>query len=87
MQKIKMKSISSGPDGVMHPGMIYSVEDGEGKTLVDGGYATYETAMVSPVSIEKAGKSPNLNKIKAVSESMPKTPEKSAEQKIEWGKK
>lgn len=82
MRMIKMITISSGPDGVMHPDTIYPVEDKEAKALVDGGYATYETAMVKNTSPEKAGKSPDLNKIKDAAD------EKSEpETKPMWGKK
>lgn len=73
MRMIKMITISSGPDGVMHPDTIYPVEDKEAKALVDGGYAVYETTTVNPALIEKAGKSPNLAKIKEVAETETKT--------------
>lgn len=63
---LKENSICAGPEGTMRPGIPYRVGDVEAKALVDGGYADYETAMVSPASVQKAGKSPDIAKIKEV---------------------
>ena len=72
MQRVKMNSISAGPDGCLHRGETYPLEDGEAKALVDAGYATYETAMVQPF----AKPAPDLEQIKkaaeVVTESKPK---------------
>ena len=37
--KIKMITLSAGPDGARQPGRTYTVSDAEGKALVGGGYA------------------------------------------------
>jgi hypothetical protein len=37
--KVKMLTLSAGPDGARQPGRIYPVSAEEGKALVDGGYA------------------------------------------------
>lgn len=36
--KIKMLTISAGPDGVIRPGDVIDVEKKEGKALIGGGY-------------------------------------------------
>jgi len=66
MKTIKMKSISSGPEGTMHPNVKYTLDEKEAKELVDGGYAEYETAMMPSKVVEKAGKSPDVDAIKKV---------------------
>lgn len=81
MKKIKMKSISAGPDMVMHPGECYTIDADVAKVLVDGGFATYETMTVNPKSIEQAGKSPDVKEIKKAVDAPP-TPDKEVE-KIE----
>lgn len=37
--KIRMITLSAGPDGARQPGRTYTVSDAEGKALVGGGYA------------------------------------------------
>jgi hypothetical protein len=37
--KVKMLTLSAGPDGTRQPGKVYLVSADEGKVLVDGGYA------------------------------------------------
>ena len=44
MKRITMKSLSAGPDGAMHPGKTYPVDDKTAKDLVDGKYAEYAGA-------------------------------------------
>ena len=46
ISKVVMKSISSGPNGVRHKNKTYTVSVAEAKSLVDGGFAEQETAMV-----------------------------------------
>lgn len=38
--KVKMITMSAGPEGSMHPGKTYDVNQEEGQALVDGEYAT-----------------------------------------------
>lgn len=37
--KVKMLTLSAGPDGARQPGKTYPVSAEEGKALIDGGYA------------------------------------------------
>lgn len=37
--KIKMRTKSAGPEGVMLPGQVYDVSEAEGKALCNGRYA------------------------------------------------
>lgn len=46
MIRVKMKTISAGPNGVLHPDTTYPVDETFAKALVSGGYAEYETAML-----------------------------------------
>ncbi|MGM0882603.1 MAG: hypothetical protein ACQEXQ_16370 [Bacillota bacterium] len=39
--KIKMNTLSAGPEGTLHQGGIYSLPVDEAKELVDGKYAIY----------------------------------------------
>lgn len=41
MPKIRMKTMSAGPDGVMQQGVIYLVSAEEAESLVNGNYAEY----------------------------------------------
>lgn len=41
MKRIKMHTLSAGPDGVMEIGKVYSVDDKTAATLVKGGFARY----------------------------------------------
>jgi hypothetical protein len=55
MREIKMKAISSGPEGQRHVGQVLTVAKTVAAELVKGGYAEYtgkETATIAP--IEKA---------------------------------
>ena len=65
MKKIRMNSISSGPDGVMHMGQEYTVAAAMADELIKGGYATemlvnpkpvvqMEKAVVTPAETRKA---------------------------------
>jgi hypothetical protein len=64
MISVKMNSISAGPDGCLHRGEVYPLEDGEAKALVDAGYATYETAMINAPKKQ----TPDLEQIKKAAE-------------------
>lgn len=37
--KVKFKTLSAGPSGVIRPGDTVEVSDSEAKLLIDGGYA------------------------------------------------
>jgi hypothetical protein len=58
MREIKMKSISSGPEGSRHIGQKVTVPKHEAAALVKGGYAEYttiqppETAVIVPKETE-----------------------------------
>lgn len=39
MPKVKMKTLSAGPDGVMDIGKVYDVTAKEAKALIEGRYA------------------------------------------------
>lgn len=41
MQKVKMKTLDAGPNGVRIPGQVVDVDAKEAQALVDGGYAEY----------------------------------------------
>ena len=84
MRKVKMLNISAGPEGTKHSGVVYPFDDDEAKMLVDGGYGVYETMMVNSISIDKAGKSPDVKEIKNLVED-----EKKEEPLVKpvWGKK
>ena len=41
MKRITMKTLSAGPNGAMHPGKTYPVDDKIAKTLVNGRFAEY----------------------------------------------
>ena len=86
MRKVKMLSISAGPEGTKHSGVVYPFDDCEAKMLVDGGYGIYETTAVNSDSINKAGKSPDVEEIKKLVEdsAAPVTPDLV---KPVWGKK
>ncbi len=63
MKEIRLKTIMAGPDGVLHPGQVVSMEDAQADDLVEGGYAEYtvpararpvETAVAPVETVEKA---------------------------------
>jgi hypothetical protein len=37
--KISMKTLASGPNGVLRPGEVYNLSDEEAKQLIEGRYA------------------------------------------------
>lgn len=63
---VKMKSISAGPDGVLHAGVEYPLPLERARELIEGGYATgmletpkpatpvMETAVITPPEIAAA---------------------------------
>ncbi|NRF91536.1 hypothetical protein HQN89_10945 [Paenibacillus frigoriresistens] len=48
--RIRMKTMSAGPEGVMQQGVIYNVSDEEAKALVEGNYAEFVDAVEPPPS-------------------------------------
>lgn len=57
--KIKMRTLSAGPDGVMDVGKIYTVSVEEARQLVDGRYA--EALEPFPESDKQAKPPENIN--------------------------
>jgi hypothetical protein len=58
MRRIKMKTISAGPDGAMEAGKVYPVSNEIAQSLVNGGYAEY----VEDLKLEKAINQEELEK-------------------------
>lgn len=50
--KVKMRTLSAGPDGIRRIGSIVDVSDYEGLQLVNGGYAEELPTVTEPIAIQ-----------------------------------
>lgn len=52
--RVRMRTLASGPEGIMRPGRTYDIDAGQAKELIEGGYAEAvkgaapETASMQP---------------------------------------
>lgn len=79
MKRIKMLTLSAGPDGVMDPGKEYDVDDNTAKVLVQGRFAKYTSILrqaIQPPPARKATKPKDDKKA-----TKPQPPEKAAGKK------